>query len=374
MSGIYIHIPYCKVKCHYCDFHFSTNQSSVDDMVEAICLELTKRVGYLRGEDVSTVYFGGGTPSVLSKDQLARILNTIQATFVVKNDAEITFECNPDDLSETKLQELKSAGINRLSIGVQSFDDEVLKFMNRAHSSEEAVNSILLAQEIGFDNITADLIYGIPDKDLDYWENQVNQMVELGIPHISAYCLTIEKNTVFGHKYDRGELQTPSDEATLQQFRRMIDTLTSHGYLHYEISNFARKGFISQHNSAYWLGTTYLGVGPSAHSYDGDVRGWNISNNPQYIKKVLDSKSVFEVEYLTDRDKFNDYILTRLRTQWGADLEEIQKLGEGIDLTEFDEALERHLDLQNIILIKNTLRLSEHGKFIADKVASDLFV
>lgn len=373
MSGIYVHIPYCKVKCHYCDFHFSTNTSGADDMIEAICSELRLRKNYL-SQPVETIYFGGGTPSFLSNEQLGKILETIHNNFHVSADHELTFECNPDDLNAHKLESLKNFGVNRLSIGIQSFDDDVLKMMNRAHTSAEALTSIKLAQDIGIDNITVDLIYGIPDRDLEYWKRQLETVIKINVPHISSYCLTIEPKTVFGHKFRFGELKVPDDETTLTQFKMMINSFKDAGYLHYEISNFAKEGYISKHNSAYWLGKKYLGVGPSAHSYNQQERGWNISNNHLYIRKVANGFGYYDTEELTDKDQFNDYILTRLRTHWGVDLSDIELLGTNLDLSSFQRELDKHLELQNIIQVNNIIRLSEHGKFIADRIAADLFV
>ena len=227
---------------------------------------------------------------------------------------------------------------------------------------------------MGIENITVDLIYGIPNKGFDYWEEQLGQVIELNVPHISSYCLTIEQNTVFGHRFRYGQLNVPSDEEALIQFDMMVDQFVDAGFVHYEISNFAKEGFISKHNSAYWLGKPYLGIGPSAHSYNGIERRWNVSNNHEYIKKVNSGEDYSGAEILTDKDKFNDYILTRLRTHWGIDMEQIKQLGQGMDLNEFYRFIEYHIDLQNIVRINNEIRLTEHGKFIADRIAADLFV
>jgi putative oxygen-independent coproporphyrinogen III oxidase len=374
MSGIYVHVPFCKVKCHYCDFHFSTNSSNATEMVEAICAEIAERSAYLHDEEVSTIYFGGGTPSLLNQEQLKSILSCIRLNFQVKEDAEITLEANPDDLSRKTLDVLKAVGVNRLSIGVQSFDDEVLQSMNRAHSSNEATQCIKDAQATGFSNLTADLIYGVPNKGIDYWKEQLEKLLELNIQHLSAYCLTIEPKTVFAHQQRYGEINLPSDDVTLQQFKLMQKILREHGFLHYEISNFAQEGYISKHNSAYWLGNKYLGVGPSAHSYDGEERRWNVSNNIKYIQAVFAGDVFHEREMLTPQTKFNDYILTRLRTHWGLELDYVQTFNEYFELAEFNKQVQKHLGLQNLILINNVLRLSDHGKFIADAIASDLFV
>ncbi|MCB9223820.1 MAG: radical SAM family heme chaperone HemW [Crocinitomicaceae bacterium] len=370
MAGIYVHVPYCKVKCHYCDFHFSTNLNSDKQMLAAICGEIELRSNYLGNQLVSTIYFGGGTPSVVGASYLNRIIQEIRNHFHVSNDCEITVECNPDDLDRQSLQDLEDIGVNRLSIGIQSFDDEVLQSMNRAHSAKEAKQSISLAKEIGFENITIDLIYGIPGKDLDYWKRQLDTFLMYDVPHLSAYCLTIEPNTVFNHLNKKGELKLPSDETSLAQFKLMVEVLKENGYQHYEISNFAKDGFISRHNSAYWLGQHYLGIGPSAHSYNGKERGWNISNNTRYIKE----STTYESEELTDKDKVNDHILTRLRTHWGIDLNEIQLLAQHLSLVEFDRYLNWHIEAGNLVRDDHIVKLTSSGKFIADKIASDLFV
>lgn len=343
-------------------------------MVEAILSELSTRSNYLGSNEVQTIYFGGGTPSILNYQELSQILYEINSKFKVHPRAEITLECNPDDLIENKTQELFDLGVNRLSIGVQSFDDKVLKFMNRAHSSQDAIESILKAHEVGFKNITADLIYGIPEMTITQWQEQLKQMIALPVQHISAYCLTIESKTVFGALKEQGKLYLPEDEMSLAQFQLMVETLMKNGFEQYEISNFAKDGFQSKHNSSYWLGHSYLGIGPSAHSYNGISREWNISNNPKYIRAIEQGESVNEVEILTERDRINDYILTRLRTIWGIDLNELQLLKGTQSLLEFESEVSKHVQANNLIQNEHIITLSEQGKFIADKIASDLFV
>ena len=374
MAGIYLHIPFCKQKCHYCDFHFSTNLENQDRMVNAISQELILRRDSLSSETIETIYFGGGTPSLLNEDQLQLLLKTVFDTFEVGENPEITLEANPDDLSIENLQAFKKAGINRLSIGIQSFDDEVLQFMNRAHNSSEALNSIKIAHELGFDNITADLIYGLPNKDLIYWKEQVQQMIDLGVNHISAYCLTIERNTVFNHLEAKGELNLPEDEESHSQFEYLIETLRDAGFEQYEISNFAKEGFISKHNSAYWQGKYYLGVGPSAHSFDGETRSWNIRNNNTYLAEIEKGQSTFETEELTVKDKFNDFILTRLRTKWGLDKKMLNELLGNVHHPEFNQVLQRRIAQDSIKETEDAYVLTSKGKFIADGIAADLFV
>lgn len=284
MAGIYVHIPYCKVKCHYCDFHFSTQTDSVPEMIKAICAEIEIRKSYLNQQKIETIYFGGGTPAFISSVHLQEILNKIYSTFTVDDHAEITIECNPDDITDKRVKEFSEMGVNRFSLGVQSFDNEVLKFMNRAHDADQIYRAIDIARKANFQNITIDLIYGIPEKKMDYWEKQLHEFYKLDLPHLSSYSLTIEPKTFFGAQQIKGKLLPKPDEQVLLEFQYLMDSALSNGFEQYEISNFARPGFISKHNSAYWLGKHYLGIGPSAHSYNGTSRGWNVSNNAVYIR------------------------------------------------------------------------------------------
>ena len=373
MAGIYIHIPYCKVKCHYCDFHFSTQADNANQMQLAMLQELEQRHSYLGSEKIKTIYFGGGTPSFVSSDFLKEVIQKIRSLFAVENDAEITVECNPDDITSSLLEAYSSAGINRFSMGVQSFDDDVLTFMNRAHSSREIIDSIALAKEYGFNNITIDLIYGIPNKNLDYWKRQLDQFLKLDVPHLSSYCLTIEPKTVFGSLQKKGTLSIPEDEMSLSQFQYLIDFTKANGYEHYEISNFAKPGFISKHNSNYWLGAKYLGIGPSAHSYNATERSWNIRNNAQYIRLVSSGEGYNEKEILSNTDKCNDYILTRLRTKWGINLSDLNFISE----SNLEQITQKLLVFQNANLVNyqnGTYTLTDLGKYRADGISADLFI
>lgn len=343
-------------------------------MIHAICTELINRSSEVGTAKIETIYFGGGTPSLLSKKQLEQIFESIYKHYEVTQNAEVTLECNPDDLNPQLLIDLKQAGVNRLSIGIQSFDGEVLQLMNRAHNAEEALNCIGLAKNAGFDNLTIDLIYGIPGKGMEYWKSQLNKYIELDIPHLSAYCLTVEPKTVFSKWKKTGQIKLPSDEQAHEQFNYMTTRLNEVGYEQYEISNFSKEGFISKHNSAYWLGKMYLGIGPSAHSYNGHQRRWNVANNPQYIKGVNKGSDFFETEELSTTDQFNDYILTRLRTRWGINLEDLNELGKELNLSDFNKALEKHLKQGNLIEKNQLIRLSKQGMFIADHISADLFV
>jgi len=373
MAGIYLHVPYCKVKCHYCDFHFSTKHDSISEMVVAMELEIEQRQKYLKNETISTIYFGGGTPSLFSAELISRLISKIRKSFHVLEDAEITIECNPDDLNDQKLKAFRDVGVNRLSIGVQSFDDGILKFMNRAHTTQQTLSCIYEARNAGIENITIDLIYGVPDTDLNYWKNQLQQFEKLELNHLSSYCLTIEPKTFFGQQNKLGLLNTVQDEMSLNQFQFMIDFMKDRNYEHYEISNFAKPGFISKHNSAYWLGEMYLGIGPSAHSFDLEKRGWNVSNNSKYIQMVNANEEYHEKEELSIANKCNDYLLTRLRTKWGLDLKELNFISNQ-ELTTLKKKLTDYLSQG---LIKNESEkyvLTDSGKYRADGIAADLFI
>ena len=343
-------------------------------MFNAMNKELVLRSNYLEGDIIDTIYFGGGTPSLLNKDQLDMFFQTIHNTYELSNNPEITLECNPDDLTEDRLIEIYRSGVNRLSIGIQSFDQNILKRMNRAHNHIEAIQCVELAQKVGFKNISVDIIYGIPDTPKDYLKRQIEQLIALNVTHVSAYCLTIENNTYFGHLSRKGELNLPEDEESLLEFNYLVKTLNENGFDQYEISNFAKESYISQHNSSYWLNKKYLGIGPSAHSFNGEERGWNVRNNFQYTNQIEKGKIPIEIEHLTDNDKFNDYILTRLRTKWGLDLKVVSTLLKECPENEFHLELKKHIQFENLIEKDGFIYLSYKGKFITDKIASDLFV
>jgi oxygen-independent coproporphyrinogen-3 oxidase len=373
MAGIYVHIPFCKVKCNYCDFHFSTNQKLTQKVVDSICQELIQKKEYLKGEEIKTIYFGGGTPSIIKTELLQQIVNTISLTFDIVDDVEFTFECNPDDLNVEKLKDLKELGVNRLSIGIQSFENEQLEFMNRAHNSDEALNCVQLAQDNGFSNITIDLIYGIPNAPLNYWEKQIQKALELNVNHISAYCLTIEDKTVFGNWFKAGKLKLVEDEESLDQFKMLQSELNKNGYEHYEISNFSKNGFISNHNSAYWLGENYIGIGPSAHSYNGESRQWNVANNIKYINGFKNKITTFEIEELSQVDRFNEFILTRLRTKWGVDLESLFLIDNNHKKQTL-KTIDKFVKNNDLELIDNSVYITQQGKFIVDYISSELFI
>lgn len=374
MAGIYIHIPFCKKACHYCDFHFSTSLRFKEEVIEAILKELKEQVTYLDGESIETIYFGGGTPSLLVKEELEEILSQIKAFYNVIDFPEITLEANPDDLSIEKLLELKAVGINRLSIGVQSFFDEHLNWMNRAHTGLESEECIKNAIELGFDNITLDLIYGMPNLTDRQWSENISKAISLGVGHISAYNLTMEEDTAYAHYVKKGVYKAPSDETGAKHFSFLIENLEKAGYQQYETSNFAKKGEYSKHNSSYWRGKKYLGVGPSAHSFNGFSRQWNVANNKRYIDALKTKQPYFEIEELTNLDRVNEHLLIGLRTIWGCELNFIKENLDTKNYHTFLKELEHQKKLDMIFQKDNQFYLTTNGKLFADRIASDLFV
>lgn len=345
--------------------------------MSAILKEIELRKAYLPNSPLKSIYFGGGTPSLLSAKDLERIFNQIYTTFSVEQDAEITLEANPDDLDDEKVQILKDSPVNRLSIGIQSFYDEDLKAWNRAHTSDEGINCIDKVRKANFDNLTIDLIYGAPTTSDNHWRTNVQRLLDLDIPHLSCYALTVEEKTALGHFVKQGKVAAPKDEHAAHQFEILMEMMSKNGYDHYEISNFAKPGHYAIHNSAYWKGAHYLGVGPAAHSFNGDSRSWNVANNPKYIKAVLQgAKSglhLFETEYLTSEQKYNEYILTGLRTIWGCSMERIR---------EIDPAYESHFSplaegfIRNGYMVKrnDNFALTDSGKLLTDFISAELFV
>ncbi len=372
MAGIYIHIPFCKQKCSYCNFHFSTDLKFKSNMAEMIALELFMRKDEIL-EPVETIYFGGGTPSLLNSFELELIFNSIYKNYSVNSNPEITIETNPDDLTEFKIKEFKSFPFNRFSIGIQSFFDEDLKLMNRAHNSEEAIQSVKIAQENGFENITIDLIYGGQTTSDMMWQKNLEIALDLEVPHISSYALTVEPKTSLAYQIATKKWDEIDEDRQERQFHQMIQKLTEHDFVHYEISNFGKEGFFSQHNSNYWKGKSYLGVGPSAHSFDGKNRSWNPSNNSIYLKNVAENKLVNNVEVLSENDKFNELIMIRLRTIYGLNLSEIKRQYPEEFLSDFLIEIQPHLDNDLIRNENDIFYLTEKGKFLADGIAASLF-
>lgn len=374
MAGIYLHIPFCKQACYYCDFHFSTNLSTKRELVEAIARELTLQKDYVNGERINTIYLGGGTPSMLDAEELELLFTTIHKNFSVNEAAEITLEANPDDLSLPRLRQLRSQGVNRLSIGIQSFDDKVLQFLNRAHNGQSAVTCVEEARDAGFQNISIDLIYAIPGQDDETWKQNIVQAIRLSPEHISSYSLTIEDKTVFGRWAATGKLKVTEDDIAATQLETLVTLLEAADFAQYEVSNFARPGFESKHNSSYWKQERYLGVGPSAHSYNESSRQYNISNNAAYVRSMQQNIIPFTLESLTREDKINDFLLTTLRTQWGTDLKKLQQLYQYDLLADHRQYIESLCEQKFALLRNDTLLLTKSGKLLADKIASDLFM
>ncbi|MEO6903851.1 MAG: radical SAM family heme chaperone HemW [Bacteroidia bacterium] len=376
MAGIYIHIPFCKKACHYCDFHFSTLLKNKPEFLLALKKEIEVQKNYLKGEEINTIYFGGGTPSLLSELELEDIFNTLTIHYNINKNAEITLEANPDDLTDLKISELKKTPINRLSIGVQSFYNEDLILMNRAHNAIEAINAIKKVQDNGIDNITIDLIYGIPTLSHAKWENNLNTATDLKIKHLSAYCLTVEPKTALAKFIATGKIKNVDDQHSSEQFEIMLTILKKKNFNQYEISNFCKESFYSQHNSNYWLKKKYLGLGPSAHSYNGISRQWNIANNAIYIKSLQNEATHkrFAVEFLTPQQHYNEYVLTSLRTMWGIDLDYIQKQFGDPFLSYCLKEVKQSINNNYVINENNKLYLTDEGKLFADKIASDLFL
>jgi oxygen-independent coproporphyrinogen-3 oxidase len=372
MAGIYIHIPFCKQACSYCDFHFSTTFSSYRaQLINAICGEIKQEKTYLDGNTVETIYFGGGTPSLLTKEEITELLSAISSNFTVLSSAEITLEANPDDIDIDRLRDWKSVGINRLSIGLQSFIQEDLEWMNRAHDAHESYNAVQLAKSYGF-NLTIDLIYGLPGSNLETLADNLNKAVDLAPDHISAYCLTVEQSTALHHWVKTGKITPANEDEQAEQFAYLVDFLSCNGYHQYEISNFAKENAFSKHNSNYWKGVKYLGVGPSAHSFNGISRRWNVANNKKYISLLEKGETQFEQENLSPKDRFNEYLMTGLRTIWGVDLE---KLNDIHSLTPaFNKTLDNFKEHALVFQKNGILTLTEKGKLQADYIASSLFV
>lgn len=374
MPGIYIHVPFCKKACHYCNFHFSTQLQLKSDLVAAICKEAVLRKTFLQ-EAVDTIYFGGGTPSLLSGSELELLLNTLNEHYPITPNAEITLEANPDDINTEKLNLWHTAGINRLSIGIQSFFEEDLQWMNRAHNAQQAKHCIELAQATGFYKLTIDLIYGTPGLTTERWKQNIETALTLGIPHLSCYALTVEPNTALDVMVRKGTKEEVDADHQAIHFNILTEILQKEGFEHYEISNFAKPGFRSKHNSSYWQGKPYLGLGPSAHSFDGHVtRQWNISNNPLYISSLQQGIIPFEAETLTTVQRINEYLMTSLRTVEGISLNFLEKNWGEERKQEVLKAAQIHVAQQNIELQEQHIILTAQGKFLADGIAADLFI
>lgn len=373
MAGIYIHIPFCKKACTYCDFHFTTSTKYLNEMVDAICKEIVMKKNRMENQQIGSIYFGGGTPSVLPAAALQQILGTLERHFSISANAEITIETNPDDLTALKIAELRKLPINRFSIGTQSFFNEDLVWMNRAHNSQEATDCIKRSQDAGFENLTIDLIYGYPLLTDEKWKVNMETAIALQVPHLSAYSLTVEPKTALAHAIEKGKQPTVSDDQSAEQFLMLINTLTKNGFEHYEISNYSLPGRYAVHNTNYWKGVPYLGIGPSAHGFDGFDRYINIANNVKYLERINKNQLPETIEYLSKTDKFNEYIMTSLRTMWGTSLEKIA--------LDFDEGYTAQTLKQikpfiaegKLVLEDNNIKLTNKGKLFADGIAAALF-
>jgi len=381
-GGIYIHIPFCKQACHYCDFHFSTSLKKKDSVLKALQKELFLRRKELDPFKVETIYFGGGTPSLLSNKEIKDFLDFIKANYHVSANAEITLEANPDDLNPERIGLLPDAGVNRLSIGIQSFFDDDLKLMNRAHNAAEARKCLEAASRY-FENLTVDLIYGIPGLTMAKWEQNIQTVLEYGIPHVSSYALTVEPKTALEKLIRDGKIPEVSDELAFQHFDMLVEKLQVNGFVHYELSNFGKPGYFSKNNSAYWQGKKYLGIGPSAHSFDGKVRSWNVANNTQYLKALEKEQLPSEKETLSLADRYNEAVMTGLRTMWGISLKDVeQKFGKEVkeylmqQAAKFIEKGLLELTENSLVPQRNALFLkaTPKGKFLTDGIASDLFL
>lgn len=372
---IYLHIPFCKQKCSYCNFHFSTSFSLKDEMLSAIKKEIQLRHNELENKTLKSLYFGGGTPSVLSVDEIKSLIDEIQKYFSFDNNIEITLESNPDDLNKNFLEELSQTEINRLSIGTQSFFDEDLKLMNRAHNASEAESSIKRAQDFGLVNISVDLIYGSPTSNFEIWKDNLSKTIELQVPHVSSYALTVEPKTALEKWIENGKIRSPEETEQNQEFYYMKDFLKDNGFDHYEISNFGKPGFHSKHNSAYWKSEPYLGIGPSAHSYNGHLeRSWNIANNPIYIKNLNQNILPIEKEILTEKDRFNEMIMIGLRTIWGVDLNKFNQNFSSEVIDYLNQEIKSKIESGILEIENNYLKIPEKHWFLADGIASDLFI
>lgn len=373
MAGIYIHIPYCKQACHYCNFHFSTSTDSLSEVIDAILTELNVRQAYLENEEIETIYFGGGTPSMVPTHQLQKIINHIQAQFSIDSQCEITLEANPDDINPHVLQEWVDIGINRLSLGVQSFHDDDLFFMNRAHSGKEAFEAISSIVNSDIKRITADIIFGYDGLTEEKLLFNLKQIHQTRIHHLSCYAMTIEPKTALHHQIKTGQVQAMKDMESASQFNLIRSVLTNEAFDHYEISNYARDHEYAIHNTHYWKNRSYLGLGPSAHSYNGITREWNVANNIKYLKSIQNGESISEIETLSPTDKYNEYIMTGLRTKWGVSTEKIERLGSHF-LNHFHEESQTLFEEGKLIQNGSSIQISEDHLILCDAISSTLFL
>ena len=372
MAGIYIHIPFCKQSCHYCNFHFSTSTKNKEEVLYAIENEI-KQKGQTTNEAISTIYFGGGTPSILDVNEINSIIKKIHKEFNVDSEAEITIEANPDDLNKEKIINLSLTEINRLSIGVQSFIDKELRIMNRAHDSKKALNSIEISKKY-FNNISIDLMYGVPESTLESWTYNLDTVSQFEINHISSYALTLEPKTALESFVRKLVVEMPEEELVYDQYNLINKKLEPLGFINYEVCSFAKENFFSKNNSAYWLRKKYIGIGPSAHSFDGKSRSWNISNNKKYIDQIKKGKSFYKKEKLSKVDQYNEYVMTGFRTIWGVSANFIENNFNSKFKNYFTDRIQKHIDQKNIIVKDDIYTTTNEGRFLADGISSDLFL
>jgi len=373
MAGIYIHIPFCKKKCNYCNFFSVASLKNKNAFLESLKIEIETQKEYLKNDLINTIYFGGGTPSLLSVSEISVIIEQLHKFYNISNNPEITLESNPDDLSKQKINELKQTPVNRLSVGIQSFFQEDLNYLDRTHDTAQAENALKYLQDSGFDNLTIDLIYGIPTSTNKMWEQNLEKFFSFRIPHLSAYSLTVEQKTILYHQIKKQKLSQPEESKSIEQYKILLDRSKDYNFINYEISNFAKEGYFSKHNSNYWLGKNYLGLGPSAHSFNGISRQWNISNITKYIELINNNNIIFEKEILTKDQQYNEYVLTALRTIWGCDSDYIKnKFGQNY-YEFFIKSSEKYLTKKMMIKNENSFVLSEDGKLFADGIAAELF-
>jgi oxygen-independent coproporphyrinogen III oxidase len=374
MAGIYIHIPFCRRRCHYCNFFSVASLKYHEAFMEGILGEIRTRKDYLEGRTAQTVYFGGGTPSYLEAVDIRKILEEIQKNFGVGPEAEITLEANPDDLSPEKLNEFRKMGINRLSIGIQSFHDADLQYLNRVHSAKRAAESIKEAQDAGFDNLSIDLIYGIPTLSTENWEINIDKAYSFGTPHISAYSLTVEPKTALEVLIRNKKAVAPAEEESIAHFRILLRKMKEYGYEHYEISNFCKPGHYSRHNCQYWNGEYYLGLGPSAHSYNGHSRQWNAASIFEYADQIRRNDRFFEIEELTAAQHYNEFVMVSLRTMWGCDMEKVREKFGTSRAEDFSARAQKYISSGKMSEENGVYTLTDEGKLFADGIASDLFI
>ena len=372
MAGLYIHIPFCKQRCTYCDFYTQVAPKLIPDLVDALCIELHTRKNYLQNEAIDTIYFGGGTPSLLNNSQFEQIFDNIYSNYKLSENAEITFEANPDDLTIAFLNSIATLPFNRISIGIQSFDDAELKSINRRHTGKQAIQAVQHAKQAGFKNISIDLIYGLPNQDLDLWIQQLDTALSLDVQHLSVYGLTYEEGTKLWKQREKGEITVVDENSMIKMYHELLKKIELNNFEAYEISNFAKPGFRSRHNSAYWKLTPYAGIGPSAHSYDGKSRQWNIASTTKYIQALANSDQFFEKEILTDNDKYNDYIMISLRTREGANLAFIENNFGKIKKDYCISSAKKQIELENLILDNNNIYFSTKGIDISNLIIREL--